>query len=103
MKIKFISDYSPRKKGEIFEARSRDEVRTAEWYLANGIARLCTCSESPSGCPDCGTKGKEVDLTKLRVIDLEPLALSLSIVIPDGTKKAELIALIVEAQAKLEN
>jgi hypothetical protein len=105
MKIKFTRDYSPRKKGEIFEARNRDEVRTAEWYLANGIAELCKCSQAPNGCPDCEekSKAKEVDLSKLRIIDLEPIAEKLGIEVPEGTKKAGIIALIKTAQAEQEN
>lgn len=55
MKIKFTTDYSPRKKGEVFEAKTRDEIRLAQWYVDNGIAKLCGCS-TPSGCPDCEAK-----------------------------------------------
>lgn len=57
MKIKFTTDYSPRKKGEIFEAKTRDEKKLAQWYVDNGIAKECTCS-TPSGCPDCEAKAK---------------------------------------------
>ena len=56
MKIKFLTDYSPRKKGEVLEATTREEIKLANWYVDNGLAKLCTCSELPNGCPDCEKK-----------------------------------------------
>jgi len=63
IKIKFVRDYSPRKKGETFEANTYQEIRVAEWYLANQIAERCECAEKGSGCAGCDEnkeKQKEV-------------------------------------------
>ena len=96
MKIVFIRDFSPRKKGEVAEFNTRDEVRTAEYYLANNIAQLCACSKQKEGCADCAKK--EVNLSDLKVVELMEIAETLSIEVASGTKKAILIELIKTAQ-----
>ena len=102
MKVVFVRDFSPRKEGEVVEFKTRDEIRTAEYYLANGIARLCDCSKAKGGCADCDKKEQENEnsLSELRVVDLTEIAKKLSIEVPAGTKKAGLIELIEKAQAK---
>ena len=49
IKIKFRTDYSPRKKGEVAEL----ETKLANYYLSIGVAEIpCTdCKEKP--CSDC--------------------------------------------------
>lgn len=65
MKIIFIQDYSPRKKGEKMEANTRDEKLVAEWYLSNGIAKICDCGqEKGTGCADCDKKAEAVVVEK---------------------------------------
>jgi hypothetical protein len=60
-KLIFLRDYSPRKKDEIAEFKTHDELRTAEWYLANGIARECDCvgKAKTDGCSDCEENAKK--------------------------------------------
>ena len=56
-KIKFIRDYSPRKKGEVAEL----ETSLAEFYLNNDIAELNGASaKNKGGCEGCN----EVDQLK---------------------------------------
>jgi len=101
MKVVFNRDYSPRKKGDIVEFKTREEIRVGEFYITNGIAKLCECSESKGGCADCDKKKdkqEEKELNDLRVVDLMEIAETLEIEVPTGTKKAGLIALIEEAQ-----
>lgn len=62
LKITFLKDHSPRKKGEVFVAKTNDERRVAEWYLANQIAQRCICEDGESGCPDCAKKAKTEDV-----------------------------------------
>lgn len=74
MKIKFTKDHSPRKKGDVVSFETRDEIRTAEWYLANGMAERCKCSAAPSGCPDCEEKAEKASNVKVELTDEEKLA-----------------------------
>lgn len=53
VKITFLKDHSPRKKGEVMVAKTHDEIRVAEWYLANQIAERCECKDGGSGCAAC--------------------------------------------------
>ena len=96
MKVKFLTDYSPRKKGEVVEFLTRDELRTAEFYLANNIAVRCKCSEAPEGCPDCAKKLTEanLDLKSFKKAELISHALLLAIDLNGSETKADLIALI---------
>lgn len=62
MKLIFTRDYSPRRKGEIAEFKSRSELRTAEWYIANGIAvkHDCKCDEKKgTRCNECNEPAVE--------------------------------------------
>jgi hypothetical protein len=100
MKVVFIRDFSPRKEGEVVEFKTRDEIRTAEYYLANGIAKLCDCSKGKEGCPDCEKKKQisQKTLNGFKVVDLMEIAETLEIEVPAGTKKAGLIDLIEQVQ-----
>jgi hypothetical protein len=101
MKVVFNRDYSPRKKGDIVEFKTREEIKVGEFYVTNGIAKLCECSEAKGGCADCDKKKDKQDsqeLKDLRVVDLLEIAETLEIDVPTGTKKAQLIELIEEAQ-----
>lgn len=57
-KIKFTYDYSPRKKGEIVEFKTREEIKIAEFYINAGVAieyEECNdCKDGKKGCKDCG-------------------------------------------------
>jgi hypothetical protein len=100
MKVVFVRDFSPRKEGEVVEFKTRDEIRTAEYYLANGIAKLCDCSKLKEGCPDCEEKKQKSQkaLIDFKVIELMEIAQTLSIDVPAGIKKAGLIDLIEQVQ-----
>lgn len=116
MKIIFIRDYSPRKKGESFEPRSREEMRTAEWYLANGIAEICKCGEKGTGCADCdkkaaaskaattapGAPAKETtaDFSTWKMPYLKLLAEKMGLTPPAVIKKDVLLSIITEAQTE---
>ena len=58
MKIKFNYDYKPRKKGEIAEFVTKQELKIAEFYTNAGIAieyKECDdCKDGKKGCKDCG-------------------------------------------------
>lgn len=64
MKVKFLKNYSPRKKGETTELESK----LAEWYVANNIAEIhdCKCNDkTEEKCSDCEeqAKSKTVKIT----------------------------------------
>jgi predicted nucleic acid-binding Zn-ribbon protein len=51
-KVKFVKNYTPRKKGEVKEL----ENKLADFYLQNGIAEVVTKeteTDEKSGCADC--------------------------------------------------
>jgi hypothetical protein len=109
-KLIFLKDHSPRKKGETFEVRTRDEKRTAEWYIANGIAKWCECKKgTKSGCADCDQKANEPKgapeakesnpkgLASLKMQQLVAIAAKKGIKHPAVIKKDTLIAMIEEA------
>lgn len=100
MKVVFVRDFSPRKEGQVVEFKTRDEIRTAEYYLANGIAKLCDCSKIKEGCADCEEKKQknQKPLTDYKVIELMKIAENLSIDVPAGIKKAGLVELIKKVQ-----
>jgi len=58
MVIKFNYDFSPRKKGDIVEFSTREELRIAEYYTNAGIAIEYVpcedCKDGKKGCKDCG-------------------------------------------------
>jgi len=65
MKLEFERDYSPRKKGEVVDFQSREEIQIAEWYLANGIAKVyeeCNCDDKTKKpcipCEEAAAKAK---------------------------------------------
>lgn len=109
MKIIFVKDHSPRKKGDTMEAKNRDEKRVAEWYLANNIAKLCECGQGKgTGCADCDKKASEnkeaeTDINKMNLDQLKAFATEKGITFPANVKKAVLIALIGEADLVDEN
>ena len=50
IKIKFIRDYAPRKKGEVKSLKTQ----LAEFYLNNGVAELAdSSSKDKGGCQGC--------------------------------------------------
>lgn len=55
-KLKFDYDHSPRKKGEVVEFTTRQELKIADFYLNAGIAHeVCEdCKKGKEGCEDCG-------------------------------------------------
>lgn len=60
MKLVFIQNHSPRKKGDVVTFETREEIRTANWYLANQIAKLCECDNAKqTGCAGCDKKAQE--------------------------------------------
>lgn len=65
MKLEFQRDYSPRKKGEVVDFQSREELQIAEWYLANSIAKVyeeCDCNDKTKApclpCEEAAAKAK---------------------------------------------
>jgi hypothetical protein len=58
-KIIFKKNYSPRKKGEVVEFTTFDELKVADWYLANGVAEIYT--ECNGGCEDTEHKCSECE------------------------------------------
>jgi hypothetical protein len=107
MKIIFIKDHSPRKKGDTLEPKTRDEIRVAEWYLANGIAKICNCGQGKgTGCADCDKKAEEavaeakaeepVNLEEMTVTELKAVAEAKGIELPHNAKKAVIIAILTE-------
>lgn len=61
-KVKFLKDYSPRKKDEIVEI----EKKLADWYISNGLAEEydCKCEEGKEGCSDCEKHAKSKQVSK---------------------------------------
>lgn len=54
--IEFIKDHSPRITGEVVTFTGREGIRTANWYLSNGIAKeYCACKDEKheDGCTEC--------------------------------------------------
>lgn len=66
MKLKFKKDHSPRKAGEVVEFNTRQELKVADWYLANGIAVICDCEGEvkDSKCSECDEKAKAAKAAK---------------------------------------
>lgn len=69
MKLEFLVDRSPRLKGDVAEFNTRDEIRTAEWYLANGMAKVyepCKCEDDTekkcSECEELAKKNSKVEV-----------------------------------------
>jgi hypothetical protein len=70
MKLVFERDYRPYKSGQVVEFETKDELRSANWFLANGIAKLhCDCDENHekgekcSGCEEMAKKANAVETT----------------------------------------
>ena len=57
VKVKFIRDYHPRKKGEVVEL----EQKLADYYINNAVAVLDGVKKAPkeSGCSECEEKAKK--------------------------------------------
>lgn len=55
IKIKFRTDYSPRKKGEVAEL----ETKLANHYLSIGVAEIFGLEIEEKACSDCETLAKE--------------------------------------------
>ena len=83
MKLVFIQDHSPRKKGDVVTFETREEIRTANWYLANQIAKLCECDNAKStGCAGCDKKAQES-----KEEEVETPVANEKVVTPKTTKK----------------
>jgi len=53
-KVKFLRNYTPRKKGEVAEL----EDSLAHFYLSGGIAELADAKAKVGECKDCNKKKK---------------------------------------------
>lgn len=64
IKVKFLRNYTPRKKGEVVELESR----LADWYISNGIAVVYKCDgecdDADHPCVDCGGGEKKPKTTR---------------------------------------
>lgn len=59
MKLKFLKNYSPNKKGETKEFKTPDELKIADFYIRNQIAKQSCkgCDENKEGdCEECNKK-----------------------------------------------
>lgn len=61
MELVFLIDYSPRSKGEVAVFETHQELKVAEWYIANGIAKeKCKCDENTAKkCSECEEQAKQ--------------------------------------------
>lgn len=66
MKLVFDKSYRPYKEGQVVEFETKQELRNANWFLANGIAtEHCDCDENHdkgekcSGCEEMARKANE--------------------------------------------
>lgn len=69
MKIRFIRDYSPRKKGEVVEFKTKEDSRVAEHYISLGVAvdaeQKSKEPASSEGCEECKKK-REIEVSELK-------------------------------------
>ena len=87
-------------------AETREQKQIAQWYVSNGIAKICNCTEgAKTRCADCDKKAaenavesSEDDLDSMKVAELKALADEYEIEYPANVKKDILVALIKEAR-----
>lgn len=67
MKLLFIKNHSPRKKGDVVDFETRDEKKIAQWYVSNQIAEVHDCKSKGTGCAECNKKAKSQEVESKKV------------------------------------